>query len=147
MKRIILTIAALGALLACLTAGAQSYYPVTMYSGAVFAESATTNLNATIDCRKTENVALMLSFKLMGTATDDVTVIIDKGVDGTTWPTATTERSTLVVAATSGTTATIVTNLAAKGYGYMRLVSVQNAAAEKMTNVVIKYSLKQLTAK
>jgi len=142
MKRLLLSTLLL---MLCPLALAQ-YSTATLTHGLTnIAGAFTTNLivNAVIDTSDSPNTALQASFKLHdGVETGDVTFTFRPMLTSTT-PTKTDQDVTWVVAATATTTAVAVTNWPSLGYGYLKLVSIQNANTAVVTNLVLTYSIKK----
>jgi hypothetical protein len=132
-------------LMLCPLALAQ-YSTATLTHGLTnIAGAITTNLivSAVIDTTDQPNTALQASFKLHdGVETGDVTFTFRPLVTSTT-PTVTLSDLTWVVAATATTTAVATTNWPSLGYGYLKLVSIQNANTAVVTNLVVTYSIKK----
>lgn len=143
MKRLLLSTLLL---LLCPLAQAQ-YSTATLTHGLTnIAGAITTNLlvSAVIDTSDSKNTALQASFKLHdGVETGDVTFTFRPLLTSSTTPTKTDQDVTWVVAATATTTAVAVTNWPSLGYGYLKLVSVQNANTAVVTNLVVTYSIKK----
>jgi hypothetical protein len=146
MKRTLILVFLSMALVPMLLAQSQAVYsPATICADTpIITAGATSNLTSgnVLDCRKAEFVALQFSFKLMGAATDNVTMGIEPSVDGTSYATIAGERAVYVLAANGTTTVTGVTNMTAAGYGYFRISGITNGAAQIMTNISVKYSIK-----
>ena len=109
------------------------------------ATGQTTNVYSTcsIDTRKTANTAMLLSFKLAGAGTGNVTLTFAKTIETATTP-AVGDVFTWVVAANGTSTVNVETNIATGGYGWLQLASIANAGGDTLTNIVLKYSNKKL---
>lgn len=140
----LLKLAACLALALPLVAGAQTYSPQTVSLGvATISAGGTSNINATLDVRRSENVALALKFNC-GTATNVVplTILFDKSLDGSNWSDKDTFSWSYI---RDGTTNSIVasTNISTGGYGYFRLKSIAApGAAGLVTLESFAYSVK-----
>jgi hypothetical protein len=104
--------------------GYQVFAPTTMTA------SSTSNYTHTIDVRRQATVALSLAGVSGGAGTDNLTLTFAPSVDGVNFTTAANSRITWVVAATGATPHVHSTNITVGGYGYLRLVSVQNGVAQ-----------------
>lgn len=140
----LLSIAAVLALAASVNAQTYSYQSLDIGTNMVeYGETQTAN--AVMDVRKQDDVCFLLSFNLNSTGTGDQTLVFERSLDGTTWGTAGTPGAaqTVVVAATSDTTLTLMTNLPTYGCGWIRLKSWANGDdAEEATNIVCGYAIK-----
>lgn len=138
-------IVCIGFVSAAVSARAQTY-AVQAISGlpATIATGATSNVLATIDVRKSENVGLQFAFANGGVGTGNITLTLKYSLDGITFASAPT--TTWVLAATAdSTTYTYVTNFSTLGYGYMQIASIASASGSTLTTDSLKYSLKLLT--
>ena len=109
------------------------------------ATGQTTNVYSAcnIDIRKTEYAAMLLSFKLVGAGTGNVTLTFNKTIETASTPTAG-DTFTWVVAANGSTTVNVVTNWQTYGYGFYQLSSIAKAGVDTLANIVLKYSIKKL---
>lgn len=144
MKKI-LTLAALFVFAAI--ANAQQYGVVTHSLGTFDQVSATATSNniVVIDCKKQQNIALQVSFKLSGAGTGNQTLTIAKSLDGstTTADTVAAGLHTWVIAGNGTTTAVGTTNINCAGAGYLVVKSWANADGSRYaTNIVIKSATK-----
>lgn len=144
MKRLLLSTLLL--LMLCPLALAQ-YSTATLTHGLTnIAGAMTTNLifSAVIDTTDQPNTALQASFKLHdGVETGNVTFTFRPMLTSSTTPTRADQDVTWVIPATATTTTVAVTNWPSLGYGYLKLVSVQNANSAVVTNLVVTYSIKK----
>lgn len=135
-----------------LAISAQAQSPVynahTLYSmgtGQV-AGSAATNINAVLDCRKQKDVALQIMIQPKTTATDALSFVFARSVDGVTYG-ANDFVVTLAPGGTAGGATTTITNIPSAttmGVGYLKLMYLTNAAAAAgvVTNASVIYGVK-----
>lgn len=102
-----------------------------------------------IDTRKADYVALQFTGAASVTEANVVTITYALSVDGVTYENPATVRTAVITAsATGGTARTIVTNIPTAGVGYLKIISLSNAAsAGGQTNVTIKASQKLLNGR
>lgn len=146
MKKILTTIAAL--CLFAIAVHAQSYGVVTPSLGTFtsIAATATSNNIVVIDCKKAQNVAIEVNFKLSGAGTGNQTLTLTKSLDGstTTADTVAAGKNTWIIAGNGTTTVTGTTNIATGGAGFLILQSWANGDASRYaTNISVRYSVKR----
>lgn len=142
MKKLIMLIGALA--IAAISTQAQTYSAQNVGLGlTAIAATGASNILATLDVRKQKDVAVQIDFKLSGSGTGNQTLVFERSVDGSTWTTLSADKSSVVIAATSGTVSTTVTNLPTYGCGWIRLATWTNADASRyVTNLTVKYAIK-----
>lgn len=145
MKKI-LTIAAMA--VGFTIANAQSYGVATPSLGnfTSVAATATSNNIVVIDCKKAQNVAIEVNFKLSGAGTGNQTLTLTKSLDGstTTADTVAAGKHTWILAGNGTTTVTGTTNIATGGAGFLILQSWANGDASRYaTNISVRYSVKR----
>lgn len=143
LKRILMLAAVLG-LFAIPAAQAQYVIiPTTVNGGTNYVEQGTTATHYSGELLSVANareVAIMTSFKLTGAGTDNITLKFDSSIDNVNWES---DEHTIVVPATGTTTKVAITNITIGAVGFLRLASVQNAAASQdVTNLVVKAAIK-----
>lgn len=109
--------------------------------------SAATNIGSTIDCSSQQQVALRVTMAPKTTATDNISFVFQRSLNGVDYETAGTFVLQLAPSGTAGGTNTVVTNLPAAftyGSGYVKLQYVTNAAAAAgiLTNCIVDYATK-----
>lgn len=141
MKKLLITIAALGIFASAVNA--QTYATQSLTVTNAVAASSTETLNQIIDCRKQKDVAVQIAFKMSSTGTGNQTFVFDRSVDGSAWNSLAADKTTVVIAATGATLSVTTTNINTYGCGYLRLVSWQNGqAGQYATNTAVKYGIK-----
>lgn len=144
MKKL-LTFAALTVFAAI--ANAQQYGVVTPSLGtltSITAAKASNNI-VVIDAKKTQNVAVQVSFKLSGSGTGVQTLYFARSLDGSFTTKDTIDDGILkwAIAGNGATTVVATTNLPANPAGYWALTTWTNADASRyVTNISVKYSAK-----
>lgn len=126
-----------------LTGAALAQSPVPLLSGGTNnIPAATTNTATTYTLGRFpgSQTAISADVKLNGAGTSAVTFIFDRSLDGSNWDTGTTY--TLSITANGTNTVTGITNLTVGGVGYLRLKSLGNANASAVTNLTMKYTVK-----
>lgn len=106
------------------------------------AGGGTTNINASIDVRKQNTVAVSIAFKMTGTDTSTNVLTFQRSLDNSTWETLAAKKTAIGIAATSGTQTVTVTNIPTYGAGYIRLATWLNEGSESATNIVVSYAIK-----
>lgn len=142
MKKLLMLFAFL---LCSLTTRAQ-YAVETLNTGLTYVvEGSTSNcINATyLDVSDQANVAMMMSFKLTNAGSGNLTLTFRPIVSKTYTPTHSGNTFTWVIASNGSTTVNATTNFSATGYGWIELVSIQNAANGGLTNIVTQYAVKK----
>ena len=143
MKRIFMAVFATALLAVSVQAQTPVYYPTPLAIPATFAASSGSNINLTIDVRKQRNVTLMWVFTTAaGASGSNVTMRIDRSVDGSNW--STTDKQQITFSTLSTTAVVATTNLTVDGIGYLRLSTMTNGADQILTNSYFYYGLKSL---
>jgi len=102
------------------------------------AATTTNTYNVAITPAKANNLAVMYQFKLTSSGTSATAATFQRSVDNSTWESA----FSLPGTAAGTTVVTVTTNIPTGAYGYYRLNTVTNGNANAMTNVTVKYSVK-----
>lgn len=115
-------------------------YGVTTLSGlpVSVADSATSNINAVIDARRSTSIGVFVESKLAGAGTGNITLTFSKGIDQATFGSLGGTKLTMVYPAAGTSAVSLVTNLSTAGFGYLRLDSIANSGGAVLTNLVIK---------
>jgi hypothetical protein len=123
-------------------ASAFAQSPVTLINGGTNNIPAdTTNTYSLVLGRFPGSVtAVAADIKLAGAGTAGVLFTFQAGVDGSNWDTA----KTFTLRANGNGTAvnTTITNFTVSGYPYLKLVSAANTNATAVTNLTVKYTIK-----
>jgi hypothetical protein len=139
ISRILAAVLMLGFIVALTqNVNAQTYAAQSMTVPSVLA-IGTTNLASppVLDVRKQSNVAV--AFTINPTSAGGTnTYVFHRSLDGTYYDDITT--ISVVVASTSATQKSVVTNLSCAGIGYLKLYSIQAGGA--VTNTAAKYGIK-----
>jgi hypothetical protein len=129
-----------------MTFQSQAQYAAQTLSGfpATLAAASSTNLATSIvmDCRKQDKVAVQVKFTLSNTATTNTIYTFARSLDGSNYDTA----NTFVWAVPQNGTTTVIasTNIDMAGYGYLKLVTIDNRDDNGvLTNSLIKYAIKR----
>lgn len=145
----ILPIAAALALSAFAALGQGLYAPVTLISSQVVPGGATSNApfagsaTGVIDATASENVGLQLTFSSMATNANNLTLVFQKSLDGSSWDSN--QILSWAIAGNGTNTVVQATNIAVLGYGYLRVYSIANQNPDTtVTNITVKYSVKKL---
>jgi hypothetical protein len=87
-----------------------------------------------------QKTAIQANFALNGAGTSLVTFVFEPSVDGSVFDVA--PLFTLQGAAAGTATVGISTNIDIGGYNYLRIKTMQNTNATSVTNLVLKYTIK-----
>jgi hypothetical protein len=105
----------------------------------------TTGLGAASDVRNNEHVGIMLLFRGLGPSAGNVTLTLARSTTGITYET--TPQISVTVAANGTNAVVFATNLVSSvigDWGYLKPVSLQNAATNSLTNVVLQIIRKNI---
>lgn len=129
--------------LASVSAAAQSYnLQTTAFNGGtgnVSLSSTNTTTNPVFVGTKASTMTIQAQFKLDGAGTTAVMFLFDSSVDGTIWAPRT--HSLLITPAGTAVKGAI-TNVPLGSIGYLKLVAIENANSQNITNLYLKYSTK-----
>lgn len=139
MKRLLLFSAL--ALAAHLPAQAQQYttYTLTSHTNTVPASSTDTVASNAIGLTKYNNAAVQVQFQGSAADTGNVTFSFVRSQNGSSYDTV---PLTFVVPANGTTAVRASTNYQFGATGYLKLLSIANAATNSVTNIVIRVTLK-----
>jgi hypothetical protein len=84
--------------------------------------------------------AVGADIKLAGAGTAGVLFTFQAGIDGSNWDTA--KTFTLRANGNGTSVNTTITNFTVSGYPYLKLVSIANSNATAVTNLTVKYTIK-----
>jgi hypothetical protein len=129
-----------------MTFQSQAQYAAQTLSGfpATLAAATATNLASApvMDVRKQDKVAVQVKFTLSAAATTNTIYTFARSLDGSNYDTA----NTFVWAVPQNGTTTVIasTNIDMAGYGYLKLVTIDNRDDNGvLTNSLIKYAIKR----
>lgn len=144
MKKLLLILG----LVAFLALPAQAQYrryigpqPLIASQTQIYLAATTNTVNAEIDARESEYVALLIQFRTLGAGTSNIVFNLQRSLDRTTYESAQNYKFTLVASGTN--TVNLLTNINVGSVGFLRLNTIENTATNIMTNVVVNYTLKQ----
>lgn len=126
------------------TVAATSTNDCTITNVVVFAGATNTYVyHSDIDVRESSGIALYVSFSGYYTNdnSDNVTLVLKRGIDESTFETAETFR--IDVAESSTNTVVCLTNLTVGWERFLRLAAIENATTNVITNLVVSYSFKR----
>ena len=128
-----------------LSFGAHAQQAVTLLDGGTNNIAASTLKSATnagyvLGRFPGQKTAIQANFKLDGAGTSLVTFVFEPSVDGTVFDIA--PLYTLQGAATGAATVGVSTNIDIGGYNYLRIKTMQNTNSSSVTNLVLKYTIK-----
>lgn len=128
------------------TSHAQSYSaPIVLSTGITNIPGSTAynaSSNAIIDCTRSQVISIQVSVKSDGANTANTGYEFARSLDRSNWDT--TQKITLFVPNNGTTASTCCTNINVGGVGYLKLISITNAAASAVnTNILIQYSIKK----
>ncbi len=115
------------------------YTQLTYTNGCPLSDSVTTD-SAAINCTRTDNLGLTLTFKHEAPTTNACVFTFKGSVDGINYGTI--GQHIITLAATGTTPVIYTTNIAVGAVGYIKLDSIVNGATEAMTNIAVYYSTK-----
>jgi hypothetical protein len=124
MKKYLSIIGAAVFLFAVTNAKAQIYAVESIVSGYIVQAGATSNVVATLDCRKQQQVAI----SWLVTGSTNTAFGLDASVDGTNWKT----NWATITGITSGVP--MITNVNVTGFGYLRVNALVNTGSIIGTN-------------
>lgn len=142
-KFTIMLAALLAAFLALIATPARAYDDIalTLRTNSVLASTARLYSNS-IYVGNQASVDLHLEFKLDAAATDNISFLFARGVSSSfdSRESLNAKKTYIPIAATGTTTSVTITNVLAKGSGYIYLEYITNACASaNLTNLVIRY--------
>lgn len=127
---------------------AQTYSAQTLPTSITYVSGAAGVLSnnvgtAIITCNKQQNVAIQVGVHASAASTDTTTFWFASSVDGSKFNSGYPRMIPVVVANNGDNDVYATTNITVGGIGYLKLVSISNAAATAViTNLGVKYSLK-----